>query len=44
MAMKPNGKSIVSSGYDEKVMFFKDVTLGHHEAQLQFRLIHLWEI
>ncbi|KAH0866332.1 hypothetical protein HID58_083543, partial [Brassica napus] len=27
MAMKPNGKSIVSSGYDEKVMFFKDVTL-----------------
>ncbi|KAL0816612.1 hypothetical protein Bca101_073056 [Brassica carinata] len=24
MAMKPNGKSIVSSDYDEKVMFFKD--------------------
>ncbi|KAF3544892.1 hypothetical protein DY000_02005270 [Brassica cretica] len=43
MAMKLNGKSIVSSGYDEKVMFFKDVTLGHHEAQLRFRLIHLWE-
>ena len=43
MAMKPNGKSIVSSGYDEKVMFFKDVSPGHHEAQLRFRLIHLWE-
>ncbi|XP_048596560.1 uncharacterized protein LOC106372124 [Brassica napus] len=43
MAMKPNGKSIVSSGYDEKVMFFKDVSLGHHEAQLRFRLIHFWE-
>ncbi|WZZ32869.1 hypothetical protein YC2023_016270 [Brassica napus] len=41
--MKPNGKSIVSSGYDEKVMFFKDVSLGHHEAQLRFRLIHFWE-
>ncbi|CDY70491.1 BnaAnng33840D [Brassica napus] len=24
MAMKPNGKSIVSSDYDENVMFFKD--------------------
>ncbi|KAF3551504.1 hypothetical protein DY000_02005268 [Brassica cretica] len=43
MAMKPNGKSIVSSDYDEKVMFFKDVSLGHHEAQLRFRLIHFWE-
>ncbi|KAL0668002.1 hypothetical protein Bca4012_030706 [Brassica carinata] len=27
MAMKPNGKSIVSSDYDEKVMFFKDGTV-----------------
>nr|VDD35437.1 unnamed protein product [Brassica oleracea] len=43
MAMKPNGKSIVSSDYDEKVMFFKDVSLGHHEAQLRFRLIHFWD-
>ncbi|CAN7012135.1 unnamed protein product [Brassica oleracea var. botrytis] len=43
MAMKPNGKSIVSSDYDEKVMFFKDLLLGHHEAQLRFRLIHFWE-
>ncbi|CAN6824150.1 unnamed protein product [Brassica oleracea] len=40
MAMKPNGKSIVSSDYDEKVMFFKDVSLGHHEAQLRFRISH----
>ncbi|XP_013607784.1 PREDICTED: uncharacterized protein LOC106314461 [Brassica oleracea var. oleracea] len=43
MAMKPNGKSIVSSDYDEKIMFFKDVSLDHHEAQLRFRLIHFWE-
>ncbi|KAF3552854.1 hypothetical protein F2Q69_00013673 [Brassica cretica] len=43
MAMKPNGKSIVSSDYDEKVMFFEDLLLGHHEAQLRFRLIHFWE-
>ena len=43
MAMKPHGKSIVSSDYDEKVVFFNDLSLGHHEAQLQFRLIHFWE-
>ncbi|CAN6841758.1 unnamed protein product [Brassica oleracea] len=43
MAMKPNGKSIVSSDYDDKVMFFKDVLLGHHESQLRFRLIHFLE-
>ncbi|CAF2062370.1 unnamed protein product [Brassica napus] len=43
MAMKLNGKSIVSSDYDEKVMFFRDLLLGHHEAQLRFRLIHFWE-
>ncbi|CAF2157883.1 unnamed protein product [Brassica napus] len=42
MAMKPHGKSIVSD-YDEKVVFFKDLSLGHHEAQLRFRLIHFWE-
>ncbi|CAH8357875.1 unnamed protein product [Eruca vesicaria subsp. sativa] len=24
-------------------MFFRDVTLGPHEASLRFRLIHLWE-
>ncbi|CAN6994359.1 unnamed protein product [Brassica oleracea var. botrytis] len=43
IAMKPNGKSIVSSDYDDKVMFFKDVSLGHHESQLRFRLIHFLE-
>uniref|UniRef100_M4F7C3 Replication factor A C-terminal domain-containing protein n=1 Tax=Brassica campestris TaxID=3711 RepID=M4F7C3_BRACM len=43
MAMKPIGKSIVSSDYDDKVMFFKDVSLVHHKSQLRFRLIHFWE-
>ncbi|XP_048613170.1 uncharacterized protein LOC125587080 [Brassica napus] len=43
MAMKPHGKSIVSSDYDEKVVFFNDLSLGHQEAQLRFRLIHFWE-
>ena len=40
--MKPHGKSIVSD-CDEKVVFFKDLSLGHHEAELRFRLIHFWE-
>ncbi|XP_013584583.1 PREDICTED: uncharacterized protein LOC106293452 [Brassica oleracea var. oleracea] len=44
MAMKPHGKSIVSSDYDEKVLFLKDLSLGPHEAQLRFRLIHFWEV
>ncbi|CAG7909115.1 unnamed protein product, partial [Brassica rapa] len=43
MAMKRNGKSPASSASDEKVMFFKDVSLGPHETQLRFRLIHFWE-
>ncbi|KAL0789612.1 hypothetical protein Bca101_005858 [Brassica carinata] len=41
--MKPHGKSIVSSDNDEKVIFFKDLSLGPHEAQLRFRLIHFLE-
>ncbi|CAN7054435.1 unnamed protein product [Brassica oleracea var. botrytis] len=41
--MKPNGKSPMNSDYDEKVMFFRDVTPGPHETQLRFRLIHFWE-
>ena len=41
--MKPNGKSIVSSDYDEKFVFFRDLSLDHHEAQLRFWLIHFWE-
>ncbi|KAF3577771.1 hypothetical protein DY000_02030518 [Brassica cretica] len=43
MAMKRNGKYHVSSDSDEKVMFFKVVSLGPHETQLRFRLIHFWE-
>ncbi|KAL0786862.1 hypothetical protein Bca101_003108 [Brassica carinata] len=41
--MKPNGKSHIASDYDENVMFFRDVSLGPHETQLRFRLIHFWE-
>ncbi|KAH0885829.1 hypothetical protein HID58_061925 [Brassica napus] len=41
--MKPHGKSPITSDYDEKVMFFGDVSLGPHETQLRFRLIHFWE-
>ncbi|WZY99185.1 hypothetical protein YC2023_071514 [Brassica napus] len=43
MATKPNGKSPVLSASDEKVMLFRDVSLGPHETQLRFRLIHFWE-
>uniref|UniRef100_M4D1D6 DUF223 domain-containing protein n=2 Tax=Brassica campestris TaxID=3711 RepID=M4D1D6_BRACM len=43
MAMKPNGKSPVTSDHDEKIMLFRDVTPGPHETQLRFRLIHFWE-
>ncbi|KAG5402792.1 hypothetical protein IGI04_008911 [Brassica rapa subsp. trilocularis] len=43
MAMKRNGKSIVSSDFDDTDMFFKDVSLGHHKSQLRFRLLHFWE-
>lgn len=27
----------------DKVMFFRDVSLGLHEAELRFRLVHFWE-
>ncbi|XP_048615650.1 uncharacterized protein LOC125588376 [Brassica napus] len=43
MAMKRNGKSPASSDSYEKVMFFRDVSLGPHETRLRFRLIHFWE-
>lgn len=43
MAMKRNGKSPASSDSEEKVMFFRDVSLGPHETRLRFRLIHFWE-
>lgn len=42
-AMKSNCKSPVSSTNDQKVMFFKDISPGPHEAQLSYRLIHFWE-
>ncbi|WZZ49911.1 hypothetical protein YC2023_050018 [Brassica napus] len=41
--MKPHGKSTVSFDYDKKVLFLKDLSLGPHEAQLRFRLIHFWD-
>ncbi|KAL0657729.1 hypothetical protein Bca4012_078314 [Brassica carinata] len=41
--MKPNRKSPITFDYDEKVMFFRDVSPGPHETQLRFRLIHFWE-
>ena len=41
--MKPNGKSPITSDYDEKVMFFRDVSPGPNETQLRFGLIHFWE-
>uniref|UniRef100_A0A0D3CIH1 DUF223 domain-containing protein n=1 Tax=Brassica oleracea var. oleracea TaxID=109376 RepID=A0A0D3CIH1_BRAOL len=43
MAMKPNGKSPVTSDHGEKIMLFRDVTPGPHETQLRFRLIYFWE-
>ncbi|KAF8081191.1 hypothetical protein N665_0901s0007 [Sinapis alba] len=43
VASKPNGKSPVSSFNDHEVMLFKDVSLGPHESELRFRLIHFWE-
>ncbi|KAH0855053.1 hypothetical protein HID58_020533, partial [Brassica napus] len=43
MAMKPNGKSIVSTGKSPVVMYFKDISPGPHESKIRFRLIHFWE-
>ncbi|KAH0855233.1 hypothetical protein HID58_016684, partial [Brassica napus] len=43
MAPKPNGKSPITSESDDNVMFFRDVSLGPHETQFRFRLIHFWE-
>ncbi|KAG2266321.1 hypothetical protein Bca52824_073400 [Brassica carinata] len=37
---KPHGKAAVVSGNDVEVMGFDEVTLGPHEAELRFRLIH----
>ena len=42
-----HGKSPVSSALSsacgDQVMLFRDVSLGPHEADLRFRLIHFWE-
>ncbi|KAF8089791.1 hypothetical protein N665_0497s0031 [Sinapis alba] len=43
MAMKPNGKSILSTGKSPVAMYFKDISPGAHESGLRFWLIHLWE-
>ncbi|KAG2322936.1 hypothetical protein Bca52824_016149 [Brassica carinata] len=43
MATKANGKSPVSSTSANNVVFFRDISLGPHETQLRFRLIHFWE-
>ncbi|WZZ79768.1 hypothetical protein YC2023_100340 [Brassica napus] len=41
--MKPNASTAPSSAHGDQVMFFRDVSLGPTEADLRFRLIHLWE-
>ncbi|KAL0834185.1 hypothetical protein Bca101_086074 [Brassica carinata] len=35
--------SALSSACGDQVMLFRDVSLGPHEADLRFRLIHFWE-
>ncbi|CAF2008603.1 unnamed protein product [Brassica oleracea] len=40
---KPNAYTALSSAHGGQVMFFRDVSLGPTEADLRFRLIHLWE-
>ncbi|KAF8051009.1 hypothetical protein N665_1821s0003 [Sinapis alba] len=42
-ALKPNGKSPAFSNNEHEVMFFNDLSLGPHESELRFRLIHFWE-
>ncbi|CAF2230734.1 uncharacterized protein LOC103833491 isoform X1 [Brassica rapa] len=41
--MNPVASSGLSSAHGEQVMLFRDVSLGPHEAEMRFRLIHLWE-
>ncbi|CDY60679.1 BnaCnng36820D [Brassica napus] len=43
VSAKPNGKSIASSAMAMKPSAHADVSLGPHEAEMRFRLIHLWE-
>ncbi|KAF2559449.1 hypothetical protein F2Q68_00014826 [Brassica cretica] len=41
--MKPNASTALSFAHGDQVMFFRNVSLGPHEADLRFRLIHFWE-
>ncbi|CAN6921009.1 unnamed protein product [Brassica oleracea] len=41
--MNPEASTGLSSAHGDQVMLFRDVSLGPHEAELRFRLIHLWE-
>ncbi|KAJ0261784.1 hypothetical protein HA466_0048370 [Hirschfeldia incana] len=41
--MNPTAATALSSANGDQVMFFRDVSLGPHEAELRFRLIHFWE-
>ncbi|CDY50673.1 BnaA08g29330D [Brassica napus] len=43
VSAKRNGKSIASSATVMKPSAHADVSLGPHEAEMRFRLIHLWE-
>ncbi|KAF3513690.1 hypothetical protein F2Q69_00000006 [Brassica cretica] len=40
---KPKAATALSSAHGDQVMFFRDVSLGPHEAELRFCLIHFWE-
>ncbi|KAF8100711.1 hypothetical protein N665_0218s0049, partial [Sinapis alba] len=42
-AVKQNGKSPASFDNEHEVMFFNDLSLGPHESELRFRLIHFWK-
>ncbi|XP_033144720.1 uncharacterized protein LOC108871157 [Brassica rapa] len=41
--MNPEATTGLSSAHRDQVMLFRDVLLGPQEAELRFRLIHLWE-
>ncbi|CAF2056996.1 unnamed protein product [Brassica napus] len=41
--VKANGKMHVSSDDNRELMLFNEVSLGPHETDLRFRLIHFWE-
>ncbi|WZZ59474.1 hypothetical protein YC2023_059581 [Brassica napus] len=41
--MKPNASTALSFAHGDQVMFFRNVSLRPHEADLRFRLIHFWE-